>query len=63
MHQTHLVGECISIMAFECAKYQVDVIAGDGNKACYYTTPKSPHQNLQVSPHINTAYYNSGLTE
>ena len=29
-------------MAFECARYQVDVIAGDGNKACYYTTPKSP---------------------
>ena len=37
-----IVGECIAIMAFECAKYQVDVIAGDGNKACYYTTPKSP---------------------
>ena len=29
-------------MAFECARYQVDYIAGDGNKACYYTTPKSP---------------------
>ena len=37
-----IVGECTAIMAFECAKYQVDVIAGDGNKACYYTTPKSP---------------------
>ena len=37
-----IVGECLAIMAFECARYQVDVIAGDGNKACYYTTPKSP---------------------
>ena len=37
-----IVGECIAIMAWECARYQVDVIAGDGNKACYYTTPKSP---------------------
>ena len=37
-----IVGECIAIMAFECARYQVDAIAGDGNKACYYTTPESP---------------------
>ena len=37
-----IVGECLAIMAFECARYQVDVIAGDGNKACYFTTPKSP---------------------
>ena len=37
-----IAGECLAVMAFECARYQVDVIAGDGNKACYYTTPKSP---------------------
>ena len=37
-----IVGECLAIMAFECARYQVDFIAGDGNKACYYSTPKSP---------------------
>ena len=37
-----IVGECIAIMAFECARYQVDVIAGDGNKAAYFTTSKSP---------------------
>ena len=37
-----IVGECLAVMAFECARYQVDIIAGDGNKACYYTTPKSP---------------------
>ena len=38
-------------MAFECARYQVDVIAGDGNKACYFTTPKSPGVR---SPNIRT---------
>ena len=37
-----IIGECLATMAFECARYQVDVIAGDGNKACYFTTPKSP---------------------
>ena len=37
-----IVGECLAVMAFECARYQVDFIAGDGNKACYYSTPKSP---------------------
>ena len=37
-----IVGECLAVMAFECARYQVDFIAGDGNKACYYTTPKLP---------------------
>ena len=37
-----IVGECLAVMAFECARYQVDILAGDGNKACYYTAPKSP---------------------
>ena len=37
-----IVGECLAIMAFECARYQVDMIAGAGNKAAYFTTPKSP---------------------
>ena len=37
-----ITGESIACMAFECARYQVDVIAGDGNKACYCSTPKSP---------------------
>jgi len=37
-----ITGECIACMAFECARYQVDVIGGDGNKGCYFTTPKSP---------------------
>ena len=37
-----ITGGCIACMAFERACYQVDVIAGDGNKACYCSTPKSP---------------------
>ena len=37
-----IVGECLAVMAFECARYQIDIIAGDGNKVCYYTTPKTP---------------------
>ena len=36
-----ITGEIIACMAFECARYQVDAIAGDGNKACYLATPKS----------------------
>ena len=34
-------GESIACMAFECARYQVDMIAGDWNKACYLATPKA----------------------
>ena len=37
-----ITGECIACMAFECARYQVDGIAGNGNKACFCSTPKSP---------------------
>ena len=52
-----IAGECLAVMAFECARYQVDVIAGDGNKACYYTTPKSPgvptYQNSLMQFWIN----------
>ena len=36
-----ITGECIARMAFERARYQADVIAGDGNKACYLATPKA----------------------
>ena len=36
-----ITGECIACMALECARYQVDVVAGDGNKACYLASPKS----------------------
>ena len=28
-------------MSWECIRFQVDVIAGDGNKACYLATPKA----------------------
>ena len=42
-----VTGECIACMAFECIHFQVDVIAGDGNKACY-------QKNTEIwrSPHI-----------
>ena len=46
--QTLRSPSCVSIMsdstarmAFECARYQVDVIAGDGNEACYLATLKA----------------------
>jgi hypothetical protein len=38
-------------MAFECIRFQVDVIAGNGNKA-----------KLEESPHTKTACYNTGST-
>eukprot|EP00435_Cladocopium_sp_Y103_P018719 s3220_g4.t1 len=37
-----ICGEAIATMVWECMKYQVDIIAGDGNKACYYPTPGKP---------------------
>eukprot|EP00435_Cladocopium_sp_Y103_P009288 s1070_g2.t1 len=37
-----ICGEAIATMVWECMKYQVDIIAGDGNKACYYPTPAKP---------------------
>ena len=35
-------GEIIATMCWECLCYQVDVMAGDGNKAAYLCTPKNP---------------------
>ena len=35
-------GEAIAHMVWECIHHEVDVIAGDGNKAAYCATPKSP---------------------
>ena len=37
-----ITGEVLAIMSWECMVYQVDIIAGDGNKAAYYSTPKNP---------------------
>ena len=37
-----LCGEIIATMCWECNYYQVDVMAGDGNKAAYLCTPKYP---------------------
>ena len=37
-----MCGEVIATMTLECVRYEVDIVAGDGNKAAYYATPKSP---------------------
>ena len=37
-----MCGEVIATMSWECSRYEVDIIAGDGNKAAYYATPKNP---------------------
>eukprot|EP00435_Cladocopium_sp_Y103_P024733 s1720_g6.t1 len=37
-----ICGEAIATMVWECMKYQVDIIAGDGNKAWYYPAPAKP---------------------
>ena len=36
-----LCGEALACKSFECIRFLVDVIAGDGNKACYLATPKA----------------------
>ena len=37
-----MCGEVIATMCWECVRYEVDIMAGDGNKAAYYCTPKTP---------------------
>ena len=37
-----ICGEVIATMCWECVRYEVDIMAGDGNKAAYYCTPKAP---------------------
>ena len=37
-----MCGEMIATMCWECVLYEVDIMAGDGNKAAYYCTPKAP---------------------
>ena len=37
-----MCGEVIATMRWECVRFAVENIAGDGNKAAYYCTPKSP---------------------
>ena len=36
-----ICGEVIATMCWECVRYEVDIMAGDGNKAAYYCTPKT----------------------
>ena len=38
-NSTAVTGEIIAHMAWECMMFQVDAIAGDGNKACYNLHP------------------------
>ena len=37
-----MCGEVISTVCWECVRFEVGIIAGDGNKAAYFCTPKSP---------------------
>ena len=37
-----LCGQIIATMCWECIHFQVDVMAGDGSKAAYLSTPKNP---------------------
>ena len=43
---TSMTGEVIAHMAWECMVFQVDVIAGDGNKACYHLHPKRSKNHM-----------------
>ena len=36
-----MCGEVIATMSWERIRYEIDIIAGDGNKAAYYATPKA----------------------
>lgn len=37
-----VTGEVFATMCWECMYFQTDIICGDGNKAAYYPTPKTP---------------------
>ena len=37
-----MCGEVIATMCWERVRFEVDIMAGDGNKAAYYCTPKVP---------------------
>ena len=50
-----LCGEIIAMMCWERMHFQVDVMAGDGNKAAYLSTPKTP--DVQ---HMKFHYFNFG---
>ena len=44
-----IVGECLAVMAFECARYQVDFIAGDGKQGMLLQ-----HTKISRRPYIST---------
>ena len=37
-----MCGEVIATMCWECVRFGVDIMVGDGSKAAYYCTPKLP---------------------
>ena len=37
-----MCGEVIATMVWERMNFEVDIIAGDGNKSAYLITPKNP---------------------
>lgn len=41
-----IVGEMIATILWECAACQVDIVAGDGNKACYLAHPSKKQTNM-----------------
>ena len=60
MHQTHLVLLVNAQLLWLSSVPSIKLMSSQVMETRHATTP---HQNLQVFPHINAAYYNSGLTE
>ena len=52
-----MCGETIATMCWQCSYFQVDVMAGDGNKAAYRALQRTLDVQL-----MNAACYSSGLT-
>lgn len=44
---TSMVGEAIATMMWECVVFQTDIIAGEGNKACY-VHPKNKERGMSL---------------
>ena len=65
-----MCGEVIARMVWECLNFEVDIMAGDGNKAAYLTTPKNPGVptyevsllQFWIDRLVNTATHYSGQT-
>ena len=53
-----MCGEVIATMSWECIRYEVEIIAGDGNEAAYYA-----HPSLRACQHTNVHCFNFGSIE